>query len=532
MHKVLILDGVNKLPSNIDSFDKVICINEEMKGEIDQKKIIDLDLHHFFLSSHGLSRVVNNKLLELYDLDKPLHFSLLKLSDKAIYEAVRLIQVSKYMRRGGNQVLIMTNRGKIILFLMRLLDLNDDGIVFKKWGVSKKRSRYRILKVISYLMDYYKEKKYEGENIFVIYNDKVSFEYAKPYLNDVIIYPFFIKGRRIKPLNYSCDKYLGYRMISPKKLIYMMWRYYKNRKEINKKIDCEEIRLLYLDFLFPLEIEAALFLTLKEKMPNLKTILGAFDAYSPIDYVTNSLNKICAVKTICIPHGVNFKEKVNYISLGVNLYTFWSKNHLTRMRQSNIIEKDFNGIVTGSSLYKNIIKHKIKKESKSKKILVIGEYFSDDNLYSSPFNPKTSKEFFDVISLFVKENEDCYVTIRTRVNDGYYDLALQYVNSRIVISTPEKSIINEINDNDLIISVFSNALHEGLLLEKDILQVNLLGIENYRDLASDGLVYYASNKLDFYNILCDWYSLNLNEIDYKRHLKKYANDGDFERVSL
>ena len=55
-----------------------------------------------------------------------------------------------------------------------------------------------------------------------------------------------------------------------------------------------------------------------------------------------------------------------------------------------------------------------------------------------------------------------------------------------------------------------------------------MNIENYRDLATDGLVYYADNAEKFEKYLEDWYEDKLYpKIDYKLHLEKYANNGKF-----
>jgi hypothetical protein len=266
----------------------------------------------------------------------------------------------------------------------------------------------------------------------------------------------------------------------------------------------------------------------------LKNIIGLFDTYSPIDYVTHNLNIENNITTICVPHGINFKQKVNYISYGTNVYTFWSENHLNRMEESNIshLKEVVSKIFTGNVVYKNTLESIQENKINNKKILVVGEYFSEDNYYSSPFNRQISKDFFDVLSQFLKEHDECSMTIRTRLNDEYSKLASLYINNKIKMSNPMKPITDEINDHDLVVSVFSNALHEGLLLEKKVLQVNLFGIENYRDLASNGLVYYADTKNDFSNILDEWYQDNLYSINYKKHLKEYANDGVFEKLEL
>jgi hypothetical protein len=535
MKRVLVIDGLDKLSlRDYKDFDQVVCLNEGIKKEIKGKEFLELDLYSYFISSHKMARDINKRLLAIYNIEESLHLSLLKLSDSVIYDCARLIVISMDLSSHDNQVLVLTNKSKLILSFIKILGLNLIDVKFKSWSENKKRLKKDLFKLFLYMIDYFKLKENNAENIFVIYNDKVSFEYAKPYLNEVMVYPFFCKDRVIKPSNYSCDKYLGYKMISPKIFLSVLREYVYNMKNIKNNVECKYIKSLYLDFLFFLEIEAGVFLTLKEKSPKLKKVLGAFDAYSSIDYVTYRLNKMYNIKTICIPHGINFKEKVNYISLGVNTYTFWSENHLKRMGGSNISKKyvDVSKIITGSSIYHSITKNKKNKKNNAKKILVIGEYFSNDFFYSSPFNENTSRVFFNVLTDFVKNNIDSTVTIRTRLNDGYYNLALQYACDNIVISTSKNSIVDEINNHNLVISVFSNALHEGLILEKDVLQVNLLKIENYRDLAAKKLVHYANTEESFSYILKKWYQNELRNLDFDLHLKEYANNGDFKKIKL
>lgn len=274
-------------------------------------------------------------------------------------------------------------------------------------------------------------------------------------------------------------------------------------------------------------------LSLNKKYPNLENILGLFDTYNSIDYVTERLNKEQNIKTICIPHGINFKHKVNYISYGANVYTFWSKNHLKRMEDSNLINDTKTiKLITGNIVYKNTLNYLLNRKLNNKNILVIGEYFPKDDYYTSPFNERTTKELFDTLKDFMDKNQDCNLNIRTRLNDDYCKLALKYVSNNIKISSPNVSIIDEINNSDLIISVFSNSLHEGLLLEKNVLQVNLLGIENYRDLANDNLLFYADTSEKVKRILEIWYKSDLPKLDYTKHLKEYANNGNFEKLDL
>jgi hypothetical protein len=205
------------------------------------------------------------------------------------------------------------------------------------------------------------------------------------------------------------------------------------------------------------------------------------------------------------------------------------------MEDSNLIDNEvINKVLTGNIVYKNTLTYLKKQSYQTKNILVVGEYFADKDFYISPFNLKASKKLFDLLSDFAKHNHDINITIRTRLSDGYYTLAKEYSNNydNIQISSPNKLIIDEINENNLIISVFSNALHEALLLEKQVLQVNFLNIENYRDLAKDNLVHYATTDDECLDILNKWKDNKLPQLDFSKHLKKYANNGLFKPLNI
>jgi len=204
------------------------------------------------------------------------------------------------------------------------------------------------------------------------------------------------------------------------------------------------------------------------------------------------------------------------------------------MERSNLQQSvDVKKVITGNIVYKNTLANVNPTRTESnKKILVVGEYFSQDGFYSSPFNHHSAKVFFNVLDEFIHRNTDCNLTIRTRLNDDYSKLAKNYTSDRIEFSSPTKLMIDEINESDLIITIFSNALHEALLLNKKVLQVNLLGIENYRGLAKDGLVFYADSAAFFSEQLDGWSAGKLPNLDYEKHLIKYCNFGCFNPVDI
>jgi hypothetical protein len=497
----------------------------------------EIDLPKYFIRAHKSTRELNKILLLDSHINIQLHLSLMKLSDQLFFDAIRIIEIVKDLLTKHKKIYIKTKSNKLISLLINLMNLDNLNIEFIEVKYKSKtlsNLQYIIYGLLLYFNSF-RVKQYSFKNIFIMFNDKVSFEFAKPYLDKCIIYPIYDDAKMsFKPKNYIVNEFLGYKFITFRFLKKSIFNYYKNKNIILSSNIPHLIQNIYLEELIKLELNSSMIFSLIDKFKNLKNIIGIFDANPFIDYITYNLNKY-NIKTICIPHGVNYKYKVSYISYGVNKYTLWSKNHLEIMEDNNLIDKEVvNKVLTGNIVYKNTLTYLKKQSYQTKNILVVGEYFADKDFYTSPFNLKASKKLFDLLSDFLQYNHEINITIRTRLSDGYYTLAKKYVDkyNNIQISSPNKSIIDEINQNDLIISVFSNALHEALLLEKQVLQVNFLEIENYRDLAEDGLVHYATTESQCLNILFKWKEGKLPELDFNKHLEKYANNGVFTKLKL
>jgi hypothetical protein len=367
-----------------------------------------------------------------------------------------------------------------------------------------------------------------------MYNDRIAFEFAKPYLKNCITFPFLSPELNQINNKYGQSNYLERKFICVQQLFFGASNFIKNNRAVRSSSTPIAFQTLYIDQLAELEINSMMVLSLKNKVPKLTNVLGLFDAYSCIDYVTLNLNKRYNIRTTCIPHGINFKYKVDYISYGVNTYTFWGENHYKRMEESNLQQKaNVTKSITGNVIYKNTFSEVVTSAPNHKKrILVVGEYFSKDNFYSSPFNVDCAKVFFDVLTNFVSEHLDINLIIRTRLNDDYSKLARSYISERVTLSSPDKSMIEELNESDLVITIFSNALHEALLLKKEVLQVNLLEVENYRDLAKDELVYYADTKSEFSLQLERWNTSRLPKLDFNKHLIQYCNNSLFTPINI
>lgn len=518
--KNISIEGDIYLIDSIDSFDSA-------KG---------IKLYEYFIRSHKKARVINKILFEKKIFsNSALHLSLMKLSDKTLFEIVRILEIINDFRNidKSNTIFIYSKYNEYLLDIANLLKTTLDNVVIVNIEIEKinniKPYIKSVLKIIILMLFsfIYRPKNKDINGIFFMYNDRISFKFAIPFLKyKITTFPFFSSGLLFNKLLYGSKNYINFKFINPLQFVKGIHRLLNNKKSIVNSDLPNVIKKIYIEKLLELEIDTMMILSLKSKFRKIKYIIGSFDSYPEIDYVTFLLNSMYKIKTICIPHGVNFKYKVHYISYGTNIYTLWSQNHFDRMAEVSF-EKSGVKKITGNIVYTDTLSSLIHKD-KNKTILIIGEYFSEDNFYSSPFNKNTTILLFEIMKRFMQRHSDCKLNIRTRIYDDYFNIASKYLSSNISISNTDISIIDSINDSDLVISIFSNALHEALLLEKKVIQVNLLNIENYRDLATDRLVYYADNAEKFEKYLEDWYEDKLYpKIDYKLHLEKYANNGKF-----
>ncbi|MGB2551763.1 hypothetical protein ACPF04_01145 [Campylobacter sp. MOP51] len=536
MNKILLCTSSFLQSITLQDYSKIYLIDSASVNK-NSSEIEHIKLYKYFMRAHLTARKINKILLNDFKFHPKLHLSLIKLSDIYFYESCRMIELVSDLRLAHptSEFLVASEYSEEIQLFSNLLCIDISNIKFKKITNSKflNFSCIKIfIKVIILTVNSFFIAKRNEKKIYCLYNDKISFEFAKPYLSkDMITYPFFSNGFYKINIKYKQTKYFFKKFISIYQLLSGLKRYFNNKNTIFKSNLPIQIKRIYISVLWQLEVDAMMILSLRSKFPNLSSLIGSFDTYCSIDYVTWLLNNKYNIYTICIPHGINYRYKVNYISYGTNIYTFWSQDHLCRMENS-IIDLDYETekIITGNVVYKNLIdclyEKKLDCVRSEKKILVIGEYFPDDNFYSSPFNSEVTVRFFEVLKEFLRSH-DCSLTIRTRLNDEYFEIASRYISEKINISSPSVSVKDDIFSHDLIISVFSNALHEALLLQKKVLQVNFLGIENYRTLASDNLVFYAENESDLKKILKKWYHECLEPIDYNWHLVKYANNGKF-----
>ncbi|KAF7775448.1 hypothetical protein PCIT_a1642 [Pseudoalteromonas citrea] len=524
---ILICDEKDFKPGSYESFDKIYVVSNE---EYRNSNVISVQPNRLFIKSHKRGREFNRHLIETSPIGNKLTLSLLKSIDLRVFQCMRLIECMIDINlEKGSRVSFLSCEPEFLTYILKYFDFSYETI----FPLPSKRKITLGLKLyLKSLILYINGLFFRGNTsnkVFISYDDSVAYRILEPYEEECTIYPLLTNNLIFsKGLNFS-KGHFDRKFLSYFGFKYFLYASIMTRRTIKNSTLPSVIKNIFLGQVTELELEVAQILSVKGKQKELTHVYGFFDTCGYIDYATEKLNNLQSVTTVCIPHGVNYKEKCHYISYGTNIYSLWSDNHFERMESSNLLKEEATTkLITGHiGYYKNVLVPKT--VAKQKNILVVGEYFSKDGYYSSPFNESTSRRLFSVLKQFA-EQTNTSITIRTRLDDDYMKVAQYYACEKIVISTANVNLVDQILNHDLVISVFSNVLHEALILKRDVLQVNFLGISNYRDLASDNLVHYATNEQQCYNLLFLWHECNLPKIDFDYHLKKYCNDGKFNKV--
>ncbi len=531
--RVLLSDNDSILSKDIEEYDIILST----KIDSPENNIYKIEPHQYFMEAHKQTRVLNKKLLE-YD-QSSIFLSLLKGSDRIFFDYVRIILIleKSYGLYKFKSITIDIENNSLFNEILLLLDKNFSfDIVFNinntKKNIKKNlffRFCYFATKLFKYLIlsfvDSNKKDK-QFEKVLVPYYS------AQSYLNishldnkDVAIYPLMSSIDKYKEFHKDIHNLIKSRVVTGKYFIAYFKQSYLNYKLLQKSNIPKNIKRVLFPSVFDLSFYDSLYKSFVD-LYGPKNIIGQFDATWYIDYLTEQLNKM-GVITTCIPHGVNYKYKVNYISQGVNEYSFWSIEHKKQFDENVLVKNCDTEVISGFIGFKRLKERYLRERdnfsSSKKSILIIGEYFSSDNYYTSPFNYDTSKRLFEKLKEY-----NLPITVRTRLDDDYHRLANKYTLYGFKITDPsKKDIFTEIMEHDLVISVFSNALHESLLLRKKTLQVNFLGIENYRNLADRGLVYYASSEDKLDHFMSHYVNSTLPKLNFDLHEKEYCSEKIF-----
>jgi hypothetical protein len=265
---------------------------------------------------------------------------------------------------------------------------------------------------------------------------------------------------------------------------------------------------------------------------NPKIIIGALDASVTVD-IYSLILKQYNIKFGCYSHGYNYDFRTEYIYIPFDFYFVWSKAHLKQIQQGNLIKNDCKFYITGSPFYNNIDFTNIKiKEQKIKyDILVIGEYYYH-NYSVQPFNSIPTLQLANIIKNYTTYYKIC---IRPRMKDQYYYDMYSVLRDSVIYSFPENettattTILEDIESSKLIISVLSGGIHDTLLLNKPVLQVNLLGIREPKEFDINKTVYYADTAKKIEDILNNFFNDELELLEYTKNNEYYINSGIFNK---
>lgn len=262
-----------------------------------------------------------------------------------------------------------------------------------------------------------------------------------------------------------------------------------------------------------------------------KVILAVKDAHLDAinwSWVLNKEN----IKFGCYSHSCNYNFRLEYIYIPFDFYFVWSEYHLSQIKSGSLINSDCRFFIAGSPQYKgtNFTSLTAKSHEVKYDILVIGEYYYD-KFCDQPFNSLATNRLAKVLSQFADNYAIC---IRPRfTNDGYLKDVQTILGDTVDYSIPNEqtettTVLEDILSSRVIISVFSGAIHEALLLEKTVIQVNFQGIKSPKNLEEENLVYYAESEAELRDILVKALEGNISELDYKKHAAIHVNNGIFD----
>ena len=536
---IVVIDHGEKLyPKDFLIYDKVV-VDESYEGE--HPKIEKISFASFFMKSHSTARKLNRKLFsDIGLLQKPQLVSLLKMTDKWIYKSCRLIHIANLLHEKYSGEITFRTRlnHDLFLFVKKKLDYGDIGKIESNSANSVHIFRImvsiiqNIFLAISLVLKskLIKLPSFFGSKLLVTYDNPMSYGYLKYFDQNSLTFPYFsihtnkrsfiIKPKTLLPIKImTFECFIGF-LSELRKIFFEL---------INAKSIPKPLQKIFLLELPKLILTVNIFRSVIISYPNIREVFGLFDTFNEIDYIRENLNNL-GIRITTVPHGINYKYKVNYISAGSNQYLFWSQKHSEAFLDNKLIEDSCSFIVVGNPQFKDLRDKYILQRSKNKPslgILVIGEYFSHDSYYTSPFNRTAATKFFQTLAEFHQHNQHIKLTVRTRLHDTYYDCAMKTCTEQTIFSDPNRSIFEEIMEHDLVITVFSNALHEALLLERNVIQVNFLEIENYRTLAENGFVHYATNQEELLELLRQYVNGGLKRLKLGHHRLSYCNDAKY-----
>lgn len=480
----------------------------------------------YFLKAHQKSRELN-KYFITKGLKSDLFLSIFKKTDEEFFYANRLNLVAEDISASKDSVVLSSGYAPLACDAQRIVNQSSNLkkipfvtnliYLFKvSLGVAK-----QIVLMSLYFMNLknlFKSNKSINRLLFVL-NDSIYRSFFTPYITPHSIeVPFFSLNRVRRAFSV---------FVYPTQFLKIVFHWTIDISPLLFAKIPFGIKALFLKSGFSILNDTLFFVGLLQQYPSAKELLGCFDHFDSSDYLSHVLTKN-KKKVICNPHGMSFPFKCHYLSLGCHQYLFWSEKHKEFRERALLAKNEFKTecTITGNFHYSSVEKRENQNQPPPFRVLIIGEYFPEDQFYSSPFNQHATTRFFDTIK-WVSENLPFEFFIRYRITDEYFDIASKYLSNNIHLCHPTEDIFHSLSSKDLVATVFSNAIHEALLVDVPVVQMNYLGLKGFRSLAEEGLCYEVFNHNEAISFFKKFSENEIVRLDFDLHRKQYCNSKKF-----
>jgi hypothetical protein len=227
-----------------------------------------------------------------------------------------------------------------------------------------------------------------------------------------------------------------------------------------------------------ISIEVLLCISLKRKYKKITHLIGTFETNTCSDVITRFVNNQ-DVKTVIVPHGLDFSCKFAHLSYGANVYCTWSPYNSEIIKKTKFLEENCEIKVTGNPIYKKMYLHSkdnIKKRTEKVIILLALEHVTEDYCRSSPYQSIYFEHLVSSVVDACKSNSKVRLTIRSRDKGKVYDLAKKFEGDVKISTSLETPIEDDLVKSDIVITQYSNALNEALIFGKMVIHVDLFKI--------------------------------------------------------
>jgi len=186
--------------------------------------------------------------------------------------------------------------------------------------------------------------------------------------------------------------------------------------------------------------------------------------------------------------------------------------------------------IVGTPVYSHLNIEKLKQNQKKEiDILVIGEYYYKD-FSQQPFNSYSTIQLAKVLKKISKKYN---ILVRPRTKDEYYEDMRSILLNSVQYSIPsiesevKTTVMDDIVRSKLVLGVFTNGIHDALLVHTPVIQTNFILKKSHKPLHENSMVYYATNKDSLIQIIDDFFNKKISPLNYEEHNKKFLNSGKF-----